>query len=322
MSYNFEENILNLSESNNIEKAKLEWKFAFKNIRDDRCGKCICNKTNLKHVYLYRNEITGEWIECGKGCVKKHKLWKLPPNKVLKIIEYFGNRCGWSQPYTPFNHNEYIKNIIVSFKKIVENNDYDKLKDLLDKLNIAISNSTVFNDEKILSVRNDINAKLFEINKKREEARKIQEEALEKERKIREAKWEKERKIREAKWEKERLEWEKGRLEREKKEKKERREQEKKMIIEQQERRRLREARMKKELEQNKKYLEGGQILNFGTKYFDKSYKFVYDTDKEYCEMVKLYILDDDDNIINFKNWLKKKKEEKETITHYFHPLT
>ena len=37
--------------------------------------------------------------------------------------------------------------------------------------------------------------------------------------------------------------------------------------------------------------------------------------------MVKLYIFDDDDNIINFKNWLKK-KEEKETITHYFHPLT
>ena len=84
MSYNFEENILNLSESNNIEKAKLEWKFAFKNIRDDRCGKCICNKTNLKHVYLYRNEITGEWIECGKGCVKKHKLWKLPPNRSTK----------------------------------------------------------------------------------------------------------------------------------------------------------------------------------------------------------------------------------------------
>ena len=53
----------------------------------------------------------------------------------------------------------------------------------------------------------------------------------------------------------------------------------------------------------------------------NKSYKFVYDTDKEYCEKVKLSILDDY-NIINFKNWLKKKKEEKETITHYFHPLT
>lgn len=267
----FEENILELSKSNKFENAKKEWKFAFKNIRNDRCGKCICNKTNLKHVYLYRNKFTNEWIECGKGCMIKHKLWKPPPNKVLKIIEYFRNSSGWSQPYTKFNHNEYIKNLIVSFEKIVENSDYNKLMDLLDKFDIAISKCAAFNDKRILKLRNDINAKLFEINKKREEKKRIQEEA---------------RKIQEAKWEKER------------------REQEEKMRIEQQERRRLRESRRER-LGQKEQYLVGGRILNFGTKYFDKSYKFVYDTDKEYCEKVKLSILDDY-NIINFKNWLKK----------------
>ena len=271
--YNFDENLISLSKSNNIENSKKEWRFAFYNIRDDRCGKCICNKTHLKHVYLYRNKNTGEYIECGKGCMIKHNLWKPPSNKkggILKTIKYINIRVGWSQPYTKFNHNEYIKNVVVSFKKIVENSDYEKLLELLDMFDFVISESATFDNEQILNLRNDINKKLFEIQKKREEkkriqeeARKIQEEALEKERKIRETKWEKERKIREATWEKERLEREKERLEREKE-----------IKIEQEERRQLYEKKRReqeeKRLEQEAKYLKGEQILNFGIVYPDK----------------------------------------------------
>ena len=182
---NFEENLISLSKSNNIENAKEEWRFAFYNIRDDRRGKCICNKTHLKHVYLYRNKITGEWIECGKGCMKKHNLWKPPSNKkggILKTIKYINRRVGWSQPYTKFNHNEYIKNVVVSFKKDSENSDYEKLLELLNMFDFVISESATFDNEQILNFRNDINKKLFEMQKKREEKeRKIKEEQTERE---------------------------------------------------------------------------------------------------------------------------------------------
>jgi hypothetical protein len=50
---NFDKNLLRFSNSDNIDKAILEWAFIREESHDEWNGQCICNKSKLKNINYF-----------------------------------------------------------------------------------------------------------------------------------------------------------------------------------------------------------------------------------------------------------------------------
>lgn len=172
---NFYENIIKLSKSNNIEDAKKEWEFCFYNENEAHDGACICDKSHLKNVFIYRNKFTNQFLTTGKNCAQKHlKKFKLPSEKVKKLMKNLRSSVGWSQPYIRLHLNEFIIKVAEEFMNICRNNENNetKLKELLNELSLLMESTDWSSQKEILAVREQINNSLLKIDQKR----KIQEE--------------------------------------------------------------------------------------------------------------------------------------------------
>ena len=87
-SYNFEENILKLSETDDPEKLHEEWIHMSYNQHVDTPVRCICNRF-IHDIHMFLNIKTKKMINVGTTCVKKLRLNK--NNSVRHVFLKFIN---------------------------------------------------------------------------------------------------------------------------------------------------------------------------------------------------------------------------------------
>ena len=137
MSYKFEENIKQLSYSNNIDDIPHEWLFlGYEQVKD----RCICNRS-IKNCYYFYNKITKKFITAGSSCQKKLKLDIKKPIDIETIID--SEKGDYKEIKDFVAYSNYTKTRIIR----LFNNKLDKFKqfktlfnfDDLDKLNKYIN---------------------------------------------------------------------------------------------------------------------------------------------------------------------------------------
>ena len=118
MSYNFEENIKQLSHSNNIDDIRHEWLFlGYVQVKD----RCICNRS-IKNCYYFYNKITKKFITAGSSCQKKLKLDIKKPIDIATIID--SEKGDYKEIKDFVAYSNYTKARIIQFF----NNKLDKFK--------------------------------------------------------------------------------------------------------------------------------------------------------------------------------------------------
>ena len=138
--YNFEENLLALSESDNIDDAMNEWCVINKNyeVLSDGRVVCICNKT-IKHVHYACNLRTNKFAYLGTSCVGKFRTKiKHIDNNTLRNV--FMDMIGDGLYQRIFDIHGYSDEVKTRLTKHFETNKHYKsldaylkeLKELID----------------------------------------------------------------------------------------------------------------------------------------------------------------------------------------------
>lgn len=123
--YNFEENILEISETNDIKNLPLEWEYVCGGTKN---GHCICNR-KIKNISYFFNFKTGHSVMCGSGCMRKLKLRK----KRTGAGKFIKNIFGESGEYVEIKNFEiYSDSALDKILIIIENKiNFDNLQELV-----------------------------------------------------------------------------------------------------------------------------------------------------------------------------------------------
>jgi hypothetical protein len=145
-THKFDDNLLKLSKSKNLETAKKEWREIYREQREEKTGLCICQHTLKNIIYMY-NISTKYTISVGTRCCKKFKLQIIKLNN--NILENVISKMLINGEYKIINNIiEYTNNIQTQLIKYIRN-EYENMTNLekLKKLN---------NDIKILITEYDL----------------------------------------------------------------------------------------------------------------------------------------------------------------------
>jgi len=167
-SYQFEKNLLKLSNSTTFNEAKNEWYFIDKD-KSDICNKlCICNH-KVKNINYFYNIITLHTIICGVICCKKFNFQgKKINNKILLDILKNNLKVFEADNYYEINdlfeYSKTIKNYLIEyFTEKINKDDIKLLNEQLENINDLIDNyNIVYLEEiknKILLYINEIKEK-------------------------------------------------------------------------------------------------------------------------------------------------------------------
>ena len=167
----FDKNLLHFSNSENIDKAILEWAFIMRKSHDERDGHCICKK-KIKHINYFFNIENKIMIETGDSCKKKLRLEKVD-KKTLSNHKILFDRITQGQPIEEIDYEKYIikvykhyvedlqkysNNIIEMYKikdiilNLIKLNLYkgEQMNKLLKKINDALEHLELVEDKKRL----------------------------------------------------------------------------------------------------------------------------------------------------------------------------
>ena len=167
----FDKNLLHFSNSENIDKAILEWAFIMRKSHDERDGHCICKK-KIKHINYFFNIENKIMIETGDSCKKKLRLEKVD-KKTLSNHKILFDRITQGQPIEEIDYEKYIikvykhyvedlqkysNNIIEMYKikdiilNLIKLNLYkgEQMNELLKKINDALEHLELVEDKKRL----------------------------------------------------------------------------------------------------------------------------------------------------------------------------
>jgi hypothetical protein len=146
--YKFNEHLLKLSNSNELEIAKTEWFEVLKETREESSGLCICQH-KIKHIIYMYNKFTKYTISVGTSCCKKFKL------QINKL------------------NNQILKNII---RKNITKGEYKIIDNILEYTNNIesdiiiyitdeyINNKKIINLEKFKEIRDELENLITEYN--------------------------------------------------------------------------------------------------------------------------------------------------------------
>jgi hypothetical protein len=185
--FNFEANLLNLSDSNDFVKAIKEWNFIYKEKYEHQDKTCVCNHKVKNCIFLY-NKITKKTIIVGTECYKKFGFEKKKNSTRKTIYHQMLIEMLTKGEYESLEDGllEYSKNceeeVKQHYKERMETDDLEDLKDLFDEVNYLIKE---FNLNYLVSIRKEISVKINDIKTEQkiaEELEKKRKEELEKKR--------------------------------------------------------------------------------------------------------------------------------------------
>ena len=132
--YNFVNNALEKSKTNNIKNLPKEWIFICRFSYREKDGQCICCR-KIKHCNMYYNKFTKNWIIVGDKCKNDLSLSK----KKGYLSDIFRNIIrvkGVKGEYVEITDlNKYCENVKKIFiEKCFENNKFDNLHLILKDL--------------------------------------------------------------------------------------------------------------------------------------------------------------------------------------------
>jgi len=186
--YNFEENLLKLSQSNVFPVAIKEWNFIYKESYNHQDKTCVCNHKVKNCNFLY-NKFKGNTIIVGTGCYKKFGFEKKKKSTRKTIYQQILIEMLTKGEYDSLEDGllEYSKECEEEVKQHyevrMETDDLEDLKDLFDEVNYLIKE---FNLNYLVSIRKEISVKINDIKTEQkiaEELERIRKRKLEKKRK-------------------------------------------------------------------------------------------------------------------------------------------
>ena len=176
--YKFNENLLKLSRSKNIEDAKKEWVIICEDKREEKTGLCIC-QNKIKNIVFIYNIHTKYVIMVGSTCKQKfmkdnNKLTKSIFKKILKkflrngdyvcindIIKYAKYVKKELLEYFEYKINNHTIDIILELEKeikdIIDNYKLDYLDNIYDEIveiKEEYKNNDILKYNEILSTEN------------------------------------------------------------------------------------------------------------------------------------------------------------------------
>ena len=198
--YKFDINLLQLSNSKDINIAKTEWFEVYREYRKEYTGLCICQHTLKNIIYMY-NKFTKYTISVGVGCCKKFNLQPVKINNTI-LQNVLKNMLIKGEYKIINNILEYTQNIEIELINYITNkyknilNVIDKLKELnKDIINLINEYDLKYLQdeyerilyyiiilEKAESLKEKERIKIEQIDKERIENEKIKIEQIEKER--------------------------------------------------------------------------------------------------------------------------------------------
>ena len=138
MNYNFQQNLLKASESNDIIEAKMEWKMMSEQKVQNRVL-CICNH-KISNVTYFLNTKTKNIINIGSTCKNKFGMDNIPKIKNKLILKFLSKNL---------KNNEY--GCITDIKKYCE----DVQKELFEYLESKIE-KYILNNKKLQTYKDYI----------------------------------------------------------------------------------------------------------------------------------------------------------------------
>ena len=133
--HKFEENILKLSETKDIEKLHEEWVSLAYDEHVINPETCICNR-EIGNVHRFLNMRTMKMINVGTNCVKKLRLKKCQSVKLLMNSFIGGVRGNYNQICDLIKYSNENWLIFLEAIKIRANSDWDNLIGLTEINNI------------------------------------------------------------------------------------------------------------------------------------------------------------------------------------------
>lgn len=176
--FNFEANLLKLSDSDDFVKAIKEWNFIYKEKYEHQDNTCVCNHKVKNCIFLY-NKITKKTIIVGTECYKKFGFEKKKKSTRKTIYQQMLIEMLTKGEYESLEDGllEYSKNceeeVKQHYKERMETDDLEELEDLFDEVNYLINE---FNLDYLVSIKIDIIEKIVNIKKLLEEEKKRKEE--------------------------------------------------------------------------------------------------------------------------------------------------
>ena len=185
--YKFDENLLKLSQSEDLQIAKKEWREIYREKRIDNSGVCICQHTLKNIIYMY-NIFTKYTIIVGTGCCKKFNLQVIRvDNNILKVVistmlkkgeyklidnilEYTNTIQSQLTQYieTYYHDNksnlEKLKKLNNDIKNLINEYDLKYLKHIYDKITDQIKKLKQIEFELIINDRLELQRKINERN--------------------------------------------------------------------------------------------------------------------------------------------------------------
>jgi len=141
MSHKFNENLLQLSKSKNLDEAKNEWYLIDKHTAETNDNTCICQHKVKYLNYMYNIE-TGYTIICGVTCCKKFNLSSIKIKNTILLEILRGQIKGeYSVIDNILIYSETVQNKLIEyFMKKINNYNLKDLDDLLFDINDLIKN--------------------------------------------------------------------------------------------------------------------------------------------------------------------------------------
>jgi len=167
LMYKFDRNLLKLSENQDLELAKQEWREVYKEKRPQQDGLCICQH-NIKHIVYMFNIKTNYTICVGTKCCKKFNLKrKKINNSILEDVIQFSLIKGNYQIITDvleYSNNiksqllQYIRNkyenIPLYQLRILKNDIYDLIHNYnlkyLQEIYIEINDKIIYEETQLI----------------------------------------------------------------------------------------------------------------------------------------------------------------------------
>jgi hypothetical protein len=161
--YQFNINLLKLSNSNDIEIAKTEWYEIYRENRQEQTGICICQHKIKNIIYMY-NIFNKNTICVGTGCCNKFKLkiMKMNNNIIKHVLMDMIIKGEYVIIDNIFEYTHDVQEQLLSYIKNKYNNvnDIDKLKLGMIEINNLI-NEYGFTELELIS--EEINHKIIEL---------------------------------------------------------------------------------------------------------------------------------------------------------------
>jgi hypothetical protein len=136
LRYNFNTNLVALSDSKDINKAKDEWFYVYNETRDTNSGHCICQH-KLRHIYYMYNVVTQHIISVGSGCHKKFGLQEtsVKSKTLKKVLSDALTNHEYELIDNPFEYTVKIEKQLMDFIT----NKYENYKNKIEKLLVYFS---------------------------------------------------------------------------------------------------------------------------------------------------------------------------------------